>query len=482
MSKFDPFTDPDAALSVYNRQTDALQSAADSILYEYLSDQSSISDVIFDIETTELITKDVKIRDMQTSVATAMLVDSSGEKTLYTFYDDSSVQRGAPIRFLTHILDRCIRIVAYNGIRFDLVVLAGGNENRLELWRSKCWDPFARLRDEHGLWVKLDALLQANGLEQKSESSGAVAPELWKEWVATRNESILDRLERYNVRDVTSLAELVSLESIHLPGIAVNPVHPPRWTFSSASTLSSQKTSAIRLLPIGDSRGLLQNSPAWHAFRSGKIGASAAAAFVRLDFRKTRDDAFEQLIAGGSESQTETEAMLRGRKQESIIAKRYSNLTGARLRETGSWVHPSFPWLFASPDRLILDINEELVGLLEVKSVSKLSAEIPSGHLIQVQLQLACCPAAKFVEYLQVDLTGKYVSVRVRRDNELLQVLIRHLANVYESARPVLMGEAGEEEAFVDDAGAFGRRDELELAALIVHSKRLFTVVDSVGG
>ena len=38
----------------------------------------------------------------------------------------------------------------------------------------------------------------------------------------------------------------------------------------------------------------------------------------------------------------------------------------------------------------------------------------------------------------------------------------------------MLRGVAAAENAFVDDAGAFGRRDEAELVALIVESKRLF--------
>lgn len=446
-----PYEDPEGALATYNRQTNP--EAADELLFIFLQDQAQICTVFVDIETTQLIdTNAVSIKDMKTSVATALFVenDSPSQRMLLSFYDDSSTARGAPLKFLLHALDYAYRIVTYNGNNFDLLVLSNRDESRLAAWRSKSFDAFARLTTEHGGFYKLDTLLQLNGLDAKT-AKGSDAPSMWNLWKTNGVHQALLRLEEYNQRDVTALFELVSLNSILIP--------------------SGARTEAVHLPPASDPRGLIQNSPEWYEFREGKIGASLAAAFLRLDFRTTREDAFEQLI-GEPTVNTETEAMTRGRREEAKIANTYTKqVLGTRLRETGSWPHPTLPWLFASPDRLVLNKKTgQLVGFLEVKSVKTLT-KIPRHHYVQVQIQLACAPPeVQYVDYLQqqYDSTRTF-GCRVRRDNDLIGFMIRHLSSVYEASKP---GNVyGPEDLTVDDVSTFTRADTLELISLIDDSE-----------
>lgn len=449
-----PCDDPEGAIATYHRQTNP--EAADELLFIFLQDQAEICTVFVDIETTQLIdTNAVSIKDMKTSVATALFVenDSPSQQMLLSFYDDSSTTRGAPLKFLLHALDYAYRIVTYNGNNFDLLVLSNNDESRLAAWRSKSFDAFARLRTEHDGFYKLDTLLQLNGLDAKT-AKGSDAPAMWNLWKTNGDQQALLRLEEYNQRDVTALFELVSLASILLPSV------------------DGARTQAVHLPPASDPRGLIQNSPEWYEFREGKIGASSAAAFLRLDFRTTREDAFEQLI-GESTVNMETEAITRGRREEAKIANTYTKqILGARLRETGSWPHPTLPWLFASPDRLVLNKRTgQLVGFLEVKSVKTLTNQIPRPHYVQVQIQLACAPPeVQYVDYLQQQYEStKTFGCRVRRDNELIGFIIRHLSSVYEASKPG--NTYGPEELTVDNVSTFTTADTLELISLIDESR-----------
>lgn len=464
---WDPYEDPEQALATYHRQTQP--EAADELLFDFLQDQSEICTVYVDIETTELIDTDsVSIKDMKTSVATALFVYnvSPADQMLLSFYDNASTQRGAPLKFLLHALDHAYRIVTYNGNNFDLLVLSHRDEARLATWRSKSFDAFARLKSEHDRFYKLDTLLQLNGLDAKT-AKGSEAPSMWKAWKQTGDQQSLLRLEEYNQRDVTALFQLVSLPSILLP--------------SEDGGVTNPRTEAVHLLPASDPRGLLQNSPAWYDFRVGKIGASSAAAFLRLDFRTTREEAFERLVGtpnANSAANVETEYMARGRREEAKIANTYAKMVpGARLRETGSWPHPTIPWLFASPDRLVLNKKTgQLLGFLEIKSVKTLAKKIPRNHYVQVQLQLACASEEiKFVDYLQQQYgSSKTFGRRIRKDEELINHMIGHLSSVYEAAQPALKGISDAEDLTADDVAAFTREDTLELINLIDESMKLF--------
>lgn len=209
----DPFEAPDEALAVYNKHDNILH-CVDTNLLDFLHDQCQLSTCVLDIETTELIdTKRVSISAMTVSVASLLLIEHAH---LFTFWNNVTTRRGAPLRFLLHALDHALRIVAYNGHSFDLVVLAQSDTLRLERWRAKLFDPFVILRNLYNRSFKLSALLCANGLEDKT-ASGAEAPAMYNRWLQKGDESELQRLEEYNTQDVVLLAQLVQLPRVHLP-------------------------------------------------------------------------------------------------------------------------------------------------------------------------------------------------------------------------------------------------------------------------
>ena len=94
-------------------------------------------------------------------------------------------------------------IVAYNGHAFDMRVLRqyyDGNDARWDAHVGKMHDPFAGVTRAAGRRVKLDTLLELNGLERKA-GAGQDAPRWWAE-------GRLQQLEQYCARDVRALSEL----------------------------------------------------------------------------------------------------------------------------------------------------------------------------------------------------------------------------------------------------------------------------------
>jgi len=217
------YEDPELALANYNRE--GMQAwGSDQYLLDYIQDQASISDVVFDIETTELIDEDqTLIADMDVSVASALVLGRPSEpggtfqRRLQVFWNNPATGRGAPIRFLIHLLDHAARIVAYNGYTFDLVVLARGDAERLGHWRSKLFDPYRILLRSFSQSFKLDTLLKHNGLDPKT-GTGVDAVAMWKRWTRSRDARELETLQVYNERDTSALAALVMLQTVWVPG------------------------------------------------------------------------------------------------------------------------------------------------------------------------------------------------------------------------------------------------------------------------
>lgn len=84
--------------------------------------------------------------------------------------------------------------------------------------------------------------------------------------------------------------------------------------------------------------------------------------------------------------------------------------------KTGTWQHPRYPWLAASPDRYLYDIENQDVYLLEAKSrqEDRDAKEPCDGHYVQCQLQLACIPEAKGLWYISANVRSKFTEVPTR--------------------------------------------------------------------
>ena len=323
----------------------------------------------------------------------------------YQFWPDK-IARGAPYALLDVILDNARRIVVYNGL-FDLKVLAHNRKSVFDLWNAKLFDPYKLIRMEGlGNW-RLQALLEANELQSKA-GSGLDAVSWWNKGDVCS----LDLLAQYNAQDVQLLAQLCQLPQIMLPSGKRTKI----GTFASLRRFPQ--------FPTGAPQCLVQNSAEWFAYRKGKIGASSVASFLDLDYFTPRAVSFERLIGNGTEM-PESEAMRRGHEQEPVIARQFASIMGVHLAETGSWPHPSRPYLFASPDRLVVMQNGDF-GLLEIKSVSRLQMKISDKFLLQVQIQLACAPAARFCYLAQSD--GKKMRIhRINPDLDLMKLLAKPL-------------------------------------------------------
>eukprot|EP00966_Prymnesium_polylepis_P268097 6193482-Prymnesium_polylepis.1 len=228
---YDPNDDPDAFLNDYQAleaeiaeiadpawrvtQTRKLRSA-DHVLLDYLSDQATGATVVFDLETIKLVEKRVPIEEMATSVATALILQPgrSPEQAkaggfLFEFWN-TQARRGAPIRFLAHLLGEAKTVVAYNGMAFDLRVLSSQlSATEQAIVSAKLMDPMIELERLTGIRMKLSALLSANQLPPKA-GAGASAPGLWLE-------GKFDALALYCAQDTMLLAKLASLPVIKLP-------------------------------------------------------------------------------------------------------------------------------------------------------------------------------------------------------------------------------------------------------------------------
>ena len=177
--------------------------------------------VVFDVETTKLIGETDNIEDLEVSVATALWVgdgDKPTDGTWMTAWHDTvrKAPGGGDTRTMSDLLtwmDGARIIVAYNGADFDMRVLRKYYGNDDDRWHShlrKLHDPAQQVRRAVGRKVKLDKLLQLNGMAGKA-GSGADAPRWW-------TEGAWQKLATYCERDTEALAELVYRTNIKVPG------------------------------------------------------------------------------------------------------------------------------------------------------------------------------------------------------------------------------------------------------------------------
>lgn len=128
-----------------------------------------------------------------------------------------------------------------------------------------------------------------------------------------------------------------------------------------------------------------QRSEEWFEARSGKLTASIAAACLGLDPYISRQKAWRTIL--GMEPRQENGFQRYGNEHEADAISEYEVAAGVLVAATGFHVHPTIPWLGASPDGLVGD-----QGLLEVKCPHSgiIPGRVPIHHRIQVLVQLEC--------------------------------------------------------------------------------------------
>lgn len=126
-----------------------------------------------------------------------------------------------------------------------------------------------------------------------------------------------------------------------------------------------------------------QRSPEWHEARSGKITASMAAACLGLNEYVGPLAAYNKIL-GLKEDQDNAHKSW-GREFEQEAKEEYQIVSGNLVDDTGFWIHPTMPWLGASPDGLVGPD-----GMVECKCPQKLPDKVPIRDRIQCLIQMEC--------------------------------------------------------------------------------------------
>jgi putative phage-type endonuclease len=129
----------------------------------------------------------------------------------------------------------------------------------------------------------------------------------------------------------------------------------------------------------------------WLQERRKGIGGSEAAAVVGLNPYASPFSVWADKLGKLEEKET-TEAMRQGTDLEDYVARRFSEQTGKKIRQSGfMYRNPAYPWALANVDRLIVG---EDAGL-ECKTTSQLNlrkfkgGEFPASYYVQCMHYLA---------------------------------------------------------------------------------------------
>lgn len=172
--------------------------------------------VVFDVETDKLLSKARNNWDeLRVTVCVAIecvsltsQVNNRDSVQEFVLFDDAI--NAADTDSFGKLMDDADVVVAYNGREFDLRVLRNHYASeRVYKWAAKLLDPFEVIRDATGSWVKLDELLDANGLPRKP-ASGVDAVNWWKDGEQ-------DKVIEYCKHDVLGLQRIVAMDRIRFP-------------------------------------------------------------------------------------------------------------------------------------------------------------------------------------------------------------------------------------------------------------------------
>ena len=181
--------------------------------------------------------------------------------------------------------------------------------------------------------------------------------------------------------------------------------------------------------------GGMQKSPEWFALRLGKVTASRLVDWLavskakatlgaplkpRLDYEK--ELLFERQF-GVSYDNFVTPAMQEGIDFENFARQQYEKISGIPVDECGAWYNDVF---VASPDGVMRDAQNRVIGLLEIKVLRDTSftevlvSGVPDKHYKQIQGQL-WASGAEWCDYVAINLnTRKIKIIRVERDQEMI--------------------------------------------------------------
>ena len=200
------------------------------------------------------VPRDEGFKRMQATVVCALVVDADDCKegctadsaiasaTARHWWRDVAEPGHGPFDELLQLFDEAVCIVAYNGLDFDFPLLRkhyghGKKAQRRYIdHRTKCHDPFSKVRQATDTWLKMDVLLMYNKLPAKI-SHGLEAISMWEKGER-------EPLRLYCLHDVQSLLKLTFLPRLQIQNIGSLPNH----VHGIASALASIRA----LQPVDD--------------------------------------------------------------------------------------------------------------------------------------------------------------------------------------------------------------------------------------
>jgi len=141
-----------------------------------------------------------------------------------------------------------------------------------------------------------------------------------------------------------------------------------------------------------------QRTPEWYQMRYNMMTASNLWQALNTDAQRNRliFDKCKPLDFGYSENKwVNTDNSLHwGVKYEPLTVMVYEKMTGAKVEEFGCIRHEKYPFIGASPDGIVTNIESPLYcRMLEIKNIYNRDMDgIPSeAYWIQMQMQMECC-------------------------------------------------------------------------------------------
>lgn len=164
----------------------------------------------------------------------------------------------------------------------------------------------------------------------------------------------------------------------------------------------------------------------WLNYRKQGIGGSDAGAVCGLNPYKTAMEVYQDKVSFETED-FDNEAMRQGRDFEDYVARRFTEVTGKKVRRANAmFCHEKYPFMLADVDRMVVG---EKAGL-ECKTASPFLADkwqdgqVPMHYYIQCLHYMTVCDADAW--YIAVLIFGReFKYYRIERDEKMIADLIQ---------------------------------------------------------
>jgi len=161
------------------------------------------------------------------------------------------------------------------------------------------------------------------------------------------------------------------------------------------------------------------------AMRKLGIGASEISVLLGLNpYTSPLDLYYEKVGEIESKDLSDNEFIYWGNALEEPIAKRYAELNSCELVTSDTIFHPQYPFLFATPDRLISGTKKGIeIKTTDARNKNKWQKEIPAHYLMQCH---QCMLVTDSLEWDLCALIGgnDFQVFTIKRDKEMDAIII----------------------------------------------------------